>query len=84
MAEKGKEGEEERPLRYVTLTFDREVTDEEVKRMQSQHGAINAFAPKAVSCHWGGQGYSDGAVITSGGRKYRCNNGTWDDIGPAS
>jgi hypothetical protein len=28
---------------HVTLTFDREVTDEEVKQMQMQHKAISAL-----------------------------------------
>ncbi len=42
-----------------------------------------SFPTKAVSCHWEGQGYSNGAVITSGGRKYECSNGTWYDKGPA-
>ncbi len=38
---------------------------------------------KAVSCHWGGVGYGNGAVVVSGGRKYQCSNGSWYDIGSA-
>jgi hypothetical protein len=39
------------PLTHVTLTFDRKVTDEEVKQMQLQHNAISAAA--------GGGGHHD-------------------------
>ena len=32
------------PQTHVTLTFDREVTDEEIAQMQEQHDAISAMA----------------------------------------
>ncbi len=32
------------PQTHVTLTFDREVTEEEITQMQEQHDAISAMA----------------------------------------
>ncbi|MGW1288220.1 hypothetical protein ACWD4N_32210 [Streptomyces sp. NPDC002586] len=36
---------------HVTLVFDREVTDEEVKQMQLQHNAIKALSQKDGGHH---------------------------------
>ncbi len=41
------EGAEKAKVTHVTLTFDRELTDDEVKQMQMQHKAVGAIRATA-------------------------------------
>jgi hypothetical protein len=44
-------GQSEKKVTHVTLAFDRELTDEEVKQMQMQHKAVSAAKATGAGGH---------------------------------
>jgi len=60
------------------------IDEVEAQDQSLENSPISEEAPKedapgyaANPCMWNGKEYSHGAVVTDGGRRYRCYNGQW-------